>query len=907
MDDFNSTWAFAGIFANWWLIRKMIKMLQNAHHIEANDCLARLNTRPEGLQEDQVTRLRDQWGSNVIPESKKGSVVLLVLKQFKSLLVLLLLLATLISVLTANYIDAFVILGVVVVNAIIGFLQEYRAEKAVEALKKMVVAKSRVRRNGEEQVVEASELVPGDLILLEEGDSIPADARLLLTKNLRCMESSLTGESVPVDKQRAPLPLDTPVAERSNMVFKGTFVSGGYAEAVVCTTGAHTELGSIAGSLSSIKNEKSNFQVKADVLGKQMGVLSLIAALMLFAVGYFFRDMALAELALTTLAALVSAIPEGLPAILSIVLAIGAGRMAKKKAVIREFSATETLGAVTTIITDKTGTLTENVLTVRKVFNLEMESIEVEGNGWAPHGELIRNGKALEEEEHKKLEWIKTISTLCNNAGISKKGGNWELQGDPTEGALLALAGKIKGSDRPNEALLDDLPFSSELKMRGSLVALDGQKYILAVGAPEQILELCSGLSKEQREHLKSRVESWAHEALRVIALAYREAEANQESLSEADFKDFTFCAFTGMIDPPRKEVPGAIKACANAGIRVIMATGDHLQTALTIAQNIGISDGNNVMAYDQKQLEAMSPDEFKEALKKAHVLARLSPAMKLQIATALQREGELVAMTGDGVNDAPALKKADIGIAMGIMGTDVARNAAKMVLMDDNFSSIVNAIEQGRIVFKNARNASFFLLTTNFAEILTLIICVIAGLPIPLLATQILWLNLVTDGAGGIALAVENSHKNVLNEPPLSRKEPILNSEALPFLVLNLVIMAGLSLLTFNHYLDGDNIDQARTGVFVVLASTSLFNAINMRSLHHSVFHIGFFSNRIFTIGFLLSFLLLILVIELPRVQDIFHFVPLAALDMAVLIALSASVWLGGEIYKLIRFGKNA
>ncbi len=369
-------------------------MLQNAHQFEADDCLTKLDSSKEGLHTVQIQALRDTWGSNIIPEKKQSSGFLLVLKQFKSLLVLLLLVATLISLLTGNYVDAFVILGVVIVNAIIGFLQEYRAEKAVEALKKMVVAKARVRRNGEEQVLEASELVPGDIILLEEGDNIPADARLLVAKNLRCMESSLTGESVPVEKQGASLPADTPTVEKNNMVFKGTFVSGGYAEAVVTGTGSFTELGGIADSLTSIKNEKSNFQVKADVLGKQMGILSVLAAVLLFGVGYFFQDMALNDLALTTLAALVSAIPEGLPAILSIVLAIGAGRMAKKKAVIREFSATETLGAVSTIITDKTGTLTENILTVKKLFTPEGKTIEVQGNGWAPFGELLQIGRA---------------------------------------------------------------------------------------------------------------------------------------------------------------------------------------------------------------------------------------------------------------------------------------------------------------------------------------------------------------------------------------------------------------------------------------------------------------------------------------------------------------------------------
>jgi Ca2+-transporting ATPase len=878
-------------------------MLPNAFQYEVEKCLKILKSNPLGLKEEQIPSLRNRWGLNSIPEKKQRSRLLLMLKQFKSLLVLLLLLAAIISFLTRHMVDGIVIIGVVIVNALIGFAQEYKAERAVQALKKMVAAKARVRRDGSEGMVDSSELVPGDIIILEEGANIPADARVIKASNLRCMESALTGEAIPVEKQNKPLPADTITAERTNMVFKGTFVSSGYAEAVVTATGIQTELGEIATQLGSIATQRSNFQRKADLLAKQMGLFSVASALLLFLVGYFLQDMATTELALTALAALVSAVPEGLPAILSVVLAIGAGRMARKNAVVREFSATETLGSVTAIMTDKTGTLTENILTVRKLFTDQGESMKVEGLGWAPEGNILINGQVLVEREHENLRWIKTIARYCNNAHLEPSNSGWKLQGDPTEGALLALEGKIKTTIQEAE-LLDDLPFQSELKMRASLVKFQGEKYLLAMGAPEQILERCAPQDPQQREEWQQKVDEWAGDALRVIALAYKPADENADTIREKDLFDLHCCALTGMMDPPREEVPEAMAACHSAGIRVIMATGDHIRTAIAIARDIGIANKEEIVAYSQKELEAMDDEAFTLAVKKAHVFARLNPEMKLRIVGILQKEGNLVAMTGDGVNDAPALKKADIGIAMGIMGTDVARSAAKMVLMNDNFSAIVHAIKQGRIVFKNARNASFFLLTTNFAEILTLIICVLAGLPIPLSATQILWLNLVTDGAGGIALAFENSHKDVLREHPVNRKENILNKEAIPFLFLNLLIMAGLSLWTFRHYLEGGSINQARTAVFVILASTSLFNAINMRSLRHSVFQIGFWSNRIFTLGFFGSFLLVIGVIELPGLQGVFNFIPLPFKEMALLIGLSSCVWLGGEFYKLIRFG---
>jgi Ca2+-transporting ATPase len=885
------------------------------HSIEVNEAINALNSRQSGLSSSEVEDKRLEFGYNEIEETAKRSPLLLFLKQFKSLLIGILMIAALISAVSGYMVDAYVIMAVVILNSIIGFLQEYRAEQAVEALKKMVVSKAKVLRDGELVTINSRELVPGDIVVLEEGDSIPADGRLIEVKNLRSIEAALTGESVPVAKTTQTFDESTAMADRLNMVYKGTFVAAGYGKMLVVGTGKNTELGEIAETLSGIRNDKTNFQVKSDRLARQMAFIAIFSAMVLFLTGYFLRDMNLTEIALTSLAALVSAIPEGLPAILSVVLAVGANRMAKNNAVVREFSATEALGSVTTIVTDKTGTLTMNVLTVRKLFIPGISEFSVSGDGWAPIGEIKTEEGSYPNEAAKAIELVAEIAQNCTNASITKTATGYELSGDPTEGALMVLARKIRDGKKLNREKTDDIPFNSDLKMRASLVRVDDKNLLMVVGAPEKVLERCkSSLQADGRsvtiddslsKQLAGVMESWANEALRVIALGYKEMPIGTSQICTDDLTDLTFAAFTGMIDPPRPEVPQAIRNCHAAGIRVIMATGDHVSTAAAIARQIGIIPESAMgrVAITEADLVKLSPEEFEEVVSKVNVFARLTPIMKLRIAEVLQSKGELIAMTGDGVNDAPTLKKADIGISMGIMGTDVARSASQIVLTDDNFSSIVKAVEQGRIVFKNARNASFFLVTTNFAEITTLLTTIAFGFPVPLTATQILWLNLVTDGACGIALSVEESHKDVLKDKPIDRKENILTKEIVPFLLIMMTLMATLSVLTFKYYVHEEGIDKARTAVFVIMAFTQLFNSLNMRALRRSVFEIGLFSNKYLNLGIIVSIILILLIIETPGIQDIFSFDTVYLGEFLILFALSSLVLVAGEIYKWFRY----
>lgn len=619
-----------------------------------------------------------------------------------------------------------------------------------------------------------------------------------------------------------------------------------------------------------------------------------------------------------SIAALVSALPEGLPAVLAIVLAIGAGRMAKKNAIIREFTATETLGAVTTIITDKTGTLTQNTLTVRKVFVLSEKEWQISGEGWTPIGNFTNESHIDEPDSFKGLTKLLKIAGYSNNSEIRHQADSntYKLIGDPTEGALLALAKKAGIFSTQNQAIqkLDDLPFNSELKLRASPVKENESIETWLIGAPEQLLEKSAyylssdgakAMNSEQSELIRTKIESWSDQAMRVIALAYRVELPDKKSINDKDLNDLVFVGITGMIDPPRPDVKQAIAKCHNAGIRILMATGDHINTAVAIAKATGIINENETeqnIALTEKQLELLNEEEFTQAILKTNVFARLTPNMKLKIASRLQENGELIAMTGDGVNDAPALKKADVGIAMGIMGTDVARDSAKVVLADDNFSTIVHAIEEGRIVFTNARQTSFFLVTTNFAEIITLITAILVGLSIPLTATQILWLNLVTDGVGDISLATERGHGDILSEKPVNPKEAILNKEIFPFLILNAILMTTIALGAFVYFLDQGE-DKARSSAFIVMAMSQLFNVFNMRALKRSVFSIGIFSNKYINLALFISLIIQIVIIEVPFFERLFKFGYVPPLEFLSLILLSSSVLWFGEIYKYFRY----
>jgi P-type Ca2+ transporter type 2C len=878
----------------------------------------------KGLSESEIPKRQEHYGKNEIQETGGRSWWILFLKQFKSTLILILFLAALISWFSGHEVDTYVILAVILINTLIGFIQEWKAEKAVASLKSYIKTMAKVIRDGEKKTISAVELVPGDIIILEEGDSIPADARLFLAKNLRAIEAPLTGESVPVNKSVIDLPEERPLADRKNMVYKGTFISGGYGRAVVTGTGMKTALGEIAHSLDAIKPGLTNFQKKTNELAKQMGGIAILSSLTLFSVAYFIRKQNLDETLMIAIAALVSSIPEGLPAVLAIVLAIGASNMSKRNAIVREFSATETLGAVTTIITDKTGTLTQNTLTVRRVMVPGETPWELSGEGWSPVGNFHREGHVTEIENHPVLSELLKVAAHSNNSDIrhDNESDTYKLLGDPTEGALLAMArkGGVFPKKQSEIIKLDDLPFSSSLKMRGTLVQKGDHKEIFVIGAPEKILEACTSVHTEKgivafeedfKNELRKDIEKWSGEAMRVIALAKKQTSDTQHQLKDKDLVELAFLGIVGMIDPPRPDVRDAVDACHKAGIRVIMATGDHINTGIAIAKATHIIPDNG-SSYNQglteTQLLQLDDQEFEKAVLDTRVFARLTPQMKLRIATVLQQKGELVAMTGDGVNDAPALKKADVGIAMGIMGTDVARDAAQVVLSDDNFSTIVKAIEEGRVVFNNVRQTSFFLLTTNFSEIVTLLSAIFMGLPIPLTATQILWLNLVTDGACTTTMATEKGHGDELEQAPVNPKEKILNKSIVPFLLINAALMATLALGVFQYYLPA-GIEKARTAAFVVMAFSQLFNVFNMRSLRHSAFTIGLFSNKWVNIGLVASVMIQVMIIDIPFFEDLFQFDPVSFTEFLVFAGLASSILWMGELYKWlyrIRYDKK-
>ncbi|MFO7880675.1 MAG: HAD-IC family P-type ATPase [Bacteroidales bacterium] len=893
------------------------------HGYSAEEAMQRLKTDKDGLDEQEAEKREEKYGPNKLPEKNQTNILQLIIKQFKDFLILILAIAAIISWLSGSMVDVYVIIGVILVNATIGFLQEYRAEKAVDALKKMIKLEAVALRSGEPQTILAARLVPGDIIELNEGDSVPADARIIEQKNLQVEESSLTGESVPVSKTSDSLEKETSLPDRKNMVFKGTHVSRGGCKAVVTAIGENTELGKIAESLQDVEKKRSEYRKKTARLAKIMAGIAISTASIVFVLGYFVRDLDFNEVLLVTIATLVSSVPEGLPAVLSIVLAIGANRMAKQNAIIREFTATETAGSLNMIISDKTGTITTSILTVKKLIFPDGESYDVTGDGYELKGAIKKDKKNVKIQDNKNLGKALSIAAHCHDASVGKSrkenGKEPEVSGDPTEVALLVLARKAGITQTEafgNLKKTDDLPFNSEQKFRASLLEdQDGNKEMVFTGAPERILEISSAylagdqtkrMSEEKSEEIREDIAELSGQAMRVIAAAYKPADADQNQVNVEDADQLTFVSLFGIIDPERPEVEQAIDECRAAGIRVIMATGDHKQTAVAIARKVGIIQPGDEeksdcpIALEEKELD-VDDETLKNYLDCTNVFARVSPETKLRIGKALQSKDALIGMTGDGVNDAPALKVADVGMAMGKRGTDVARDAAEIVLSDDNFASIVNAIREGRIVFRNVRQASFFLVTTNFASTFTLITALAIGFNYPLIATQILWINLVTDGVMDISLAAEPGHGSMMDRKPLKKGEPILNKEIIPYLLIIVPVMVTLAMFVYNYYI-GDGIEKARTGVFLVVAMTQVFNAFNMRSLRHSAFSIGFFKNRWLIAAFGASILLQFAAIKLPFMQHIFHFRDIAWNEIFIITALSSLVFGFGELYKYLR-----
>lgn len=806
--------------------------------------------KDKGLSDSEVKERVDKYGANDIPKGKKRSWFVRFLMQFHNVLIYILIVAAVITALMDHWIDTWVIFAVVVINALIGFIQEGKAEKALESIRRMLSLEAIVIRNGKTQTINAVELVPGDIVLLKSGDKVPADIRLVQSKDFRVEESPLTGESSPVEKSIEPVEESAIIGDQLSMAFSGTVVIYGKATGVVVSTGEVTEIGRINQMISSIEDITTPLLQQIEKFGKWLSAFILLVATVFFAFGYYFRDYSLSDLFLASIGLIVASIPEGLPAIMTITLAIGVQRMAKRNAIIRRLPSVETLGAVNVICSDKTGTLTRNEMTAKTIITAEKD-YKIEGTGYNPEGKFTADNKEVNPQEHKVLLQLLRTARVCNNSEVEKdESGNWELTGTPTEGALLTMSYKAKLKDFKPERI-DSIPFESEHKYMASLNKVDDQMVVFLSGAPERLLELCSkqltadGNMDVDMEFWEKKIEEAAAQGQRVLGLAFNTADNNRTQFNKDDLgKQNIFLGVVGIIDPPRDEVIEAIKECRSAGVEVKMITGDHAITARAIGKELGIGDG--IKSITGKELEQMSDQEMRELVGEYDIYARTSPEHKLRLVKALQDNGLLCAMTGDGVNDAPALKRANIGIAMGIKGTEVSKDASEMVLADDNFATIVNAIEEGRTVYDNIRKALLFILPTNGAEALVVMSAILLGIVMPITPAQILWVNMVTAITLALALSFEPMESNVMERPPRGKGESILGKLFIWRISFVSVIIGALTLGVFS-LLRNNGLDDAsaRTVAVNTLVAGQLFYLFNCRKIQHPALGKGFFNNR--------------------------------------------------------------
>ena len=883
------------------------------HAMELSEAVTRLETAEGGLSMDQANQRLQRAGPNALEAERGSSPLVLLARQVHNPLIYLLIGAAVLSLFVGHRIDAAVIAGVVVLNALLGFIQEWRAEGALQALQEMAAPHARVLRGGEVHKIEAHDVVPGDVLVLETGDRVAADARLLAGDDLQVDESALTGESEPVAKTPGQAEEDAPVADRRNMVWMSTNVTGGRGRALVVATGMRTQMGEIAGKVRSTGREQTPLQKRLQRLGLALGILGIVLAAMVFGLGLL-RGYDVVHMLLFAVAVAVSAIPEGLPAVISVTLALGVRRMASRHAIIRRLTAVETLGSTTVICSDKTGTITKNQMTVRKLC-AGGKTYEVGGEGYQPEGKLSGDDGTPIVELSEDLRRLLQIGVLNNNAGLRHQGGQWYVEGNPSEGALLVLAVKAGldlDSTRQESRRLHEIPFSSDRKYMAALYSKDdGQGGIALVnGAPDRLLDFCThvlinGKPVDLDDHRRSEVvrtlEDFAGHALRVMAGAYREVPQEQKRLEQFDVEEnLVLAGLWGMIDPPREASKQAVAEAKQAGIRPIMITGDHAATALAIARQVGISEGDR--ALTGSDIDEMDKPALAQAAMECGVLARVSPAHKLKVTEALREQGHVVAMTGDGVNDAPALKGADIGIAMGQAGTEVAKQAADMVLTDDNFATIVDAVEEGRVIYNNLRGVVFFLLCANAGEILIFAGSLLLGFDLPMTATMILWVNLVTSGTCTIPLGVEPRHADVLKERPRDPAESIVNRKMLRRMAVLSPLMAAGTLLLFWYRRDA-GLAHAETVAFTTLVAFEWFQALNARSLRLSVFAIGLFSNRWLLLGVGAAVLLQIAAVQTPVGQAILYTVSLPWTDWLLILLLSSSVWIADEVLKRLAF----
>jgi len=879
------------------------------HTKSVDSIYSELNSSKTGLTDHESTKRLDKYGKNKLTKKREFRALKIFINQFKSFLVALLVLAVGVSYYLGEIVDAYVIGVIILLNALLGFIQEFKAERAVESLKKLSSTKAKVLRDGKEEIIDAENLVPGDIILIEEGDKVPADARLIEVINLEMDESALTGESTPVSKELVVLKKEkVVVSELRNMIFMNTSVSRGRATAVIIGTGMSTEIGKIAKSITEQKTPETPLQKKLEVVAKNLGIAAVIISIAVFGIGLL-KGEPIVEMFTAAVSLAVAAVPEGLPTVVTITLALGLSKMAKVNSIIRRLPVVETLGSATVICSDKTGTLTKNEMTVTDIYT-NHKSFKVSGSGYDPEGNFNLDGKKVDPNKSKNLDLILRSGVLCTTAKLNHHKKGWRIIGDPTEGALLVSSKKAgKGKDELlNEfKFKNEIPFDSNRKMMSVIYENNGKHIAYIKGAPEIFLQNCSHIymngtikrmNKSDREKIKTQIDGMTKDALRVLAMGYKYVNMKKKISPQNIERDIVFVGLQGMIDPPRTEVKSALETCTKAGITTIMITGDHAETARAIAIELGIID-NKAPTVIGDELEKLSHEALMKKLETVRVFARVSPEHKLKIVNALKSRGEVVAMTGDGVNDAPALKAADIGVAMGIKGTDVSKDSADMILMDDNFASIVKAVEEGRGVFDNIRNFIRYLISSNVGEVLAIFVAMLIGLPLPLIAVQILWMNLLTDGLPALALGVDPPEPDIMSRKPRRLKEGAISKNTWVFsIIVGLIMMIG-TILLFYWKLDS-GIEHARSIAFSTIVMFQMFNIFNSRTDKSILKNPKeMFNNKALLLAIAASVVLQVLVVSHPFFQNYFETAALTAYEWFLVTAMGSTVIIAIEIIK--------
>ncbi|MCC6001616.1 MAG: HAD-IC family P-type ATPase [Pararhodobacter sp.] len=872
------------------------------HAREKGAALQALNATPDGLSGDEAARRLSEHGPNRLPEAARRGALMRFLVQFNNVLIYVLLAAALIKALMGQWIDTSVILAVVVLNAIIGFIQEGRAEAAMEAIRDMLAPRAAVLRDGRRQTVDGADLVPGDVVLLEAGDKVPADLRILQARGLAAQEAILTGESVPVEKGMTPVDAGAALGDRSSMLWSGTLITQGAGRGLVVATGAGTEIGRIGGMLAGVEKLTTPLVAQMDRFARWLSLFILTVAALLFAFGVFIRGNPLDEMFMAVVAVAVSSIPEGLPAVLTITLALGVQAMARRNAIVRRLPAIETVGAVSVICTDKTGTLTRNEMIVA-LAELPEGRLEITGEGYAPEGEITGDAKTGDAKTRDaKPDALALAAGLCNDADLHQRPDGWAVEGDPMEGALLAFAMKALDDPRAGWSRIDAIPFDSRHRYMATLSEKDGTHLVHVKGAPERVLGMCRALpdggafdAQEWHDH----ADRMAAEGTRVLALGMMKADTLEEGALDGGL---TFLGLVGLIDPPRPEAIEAVAECRAAGIGVKMITGDHAGTAGAIAAQVGLEHADQVLTG--ADLEAMDDARLAQVVREVDVFARTTPEHKLRLVKALQAHGLTVAMTGDGVNDAPALKRADIGIAMGQKGSEAAKEASDLVLADDNFASIAAAVREGRTVWDNIRKVIGWTLPTNAGESSAIIIAILIGVTLPITALQVLWVNMITSVTLGIALAFEPTEKATMQRPPRARSASLLSGA----LIWHVVLVGGLyaaAMFGIFHWGTGRGYatEHAQTLAVTTLVVLKAFYLFHIRSIHGSAFSLsGLMATRAVWVTLALALAAQAALVYWPVMQIGFGTMALSALDLGVILALGVAFLIIIELEKKVR-----